>query len=65
MVGATYAEREGTVDLLFLEEAGQVAVANSRPLHGFPDDSSGAPTRPVPPHFGDDRRNPTKAMERC
>jgi hypothetical protein len=38
MVGATYAEQEGTLDLLFLGEAGQVAVANSRPLHGFPDD---------------------------
>ena len=38
MVGATYAEREGMLDLLFLEQAGQVAVANSCPLHGFPDD---------------------------
>jgi hypothetical protein len=37
-VGATYAERKGTLDLLFLEEAGQVAVANSCPLHAFPDD---------------------------
>ena len=40
MVDATYEEREEALDLLFVEEAGQVPVANSRPLHplhGFPD----------------------------